>query len=71
MNVKMKVFTTILVVIAVALIGYNATLIDFGKPFQGDSIVAVIGIISALCAVLLLVIFNMSRKIQDKVSDRS
>lgn len=71
MHVKMKVFTIILVVIAVALIGYNATLIDFGQPFQGDSIVAIIGIISALCAVLLLVIFNISRKIQDRIGDRS
>jgi hypothetical protein len=33
----MKIFTTILVVLALALIIFNITLIDFANPLQGDS----------------------------------
>ncbi|UGU17303.1 hypothetical protein LS482_05385 [Sinomicrobium kalidii] len=65
----MKYFTLILILLAVGLIGYNITLIDFGSPFEEDSIVALIGIFSALCAILLLVIFTVSKKIQDKLKN--
>lgn len=65
----MKIFTTILIVLAIALIAYNFTLIDFNAPFEGDSVVAIIGIVAALCAVVLLIIFNISKKIQDKIKD--
>ena len=65
----MRIFTIILVVLAVALIAYNFTLIDFNTPFEGDSIIAIIGILAALCAIILLVIFTISKKIQDKIKD--
>lgn len=67
----MKIFTIILIVLAVALIGYNATLINPDAPFEGDGLVAIIGIVSALCAVLLLSIFNLSKKIQQKIKDQN
>lgn len=66
----MKIFTLILILIALGLIGYNASLVDYSNPLQGDSTVAIIGILSALCAVLLLVIFSLSRKINDKLKNR-
>ena len=47
----MKIFTSILVFLAVALIVFNITLLDFRDPFKGDSVVAFIGIAAALCAV--------------------
>jgi hypothetical protein len=65
----MKVFTTILIVIAFALIVFNVTLLDFEKPLEGDSLVALIGIAAALCAVFILLIFRMSKKIEDKLKN--
>jgi hypothetical protein len=65
----MKIFTTILIVVAFALIVFNVTLLDFEKPFEGDSLVALIGIAAALCAVFILLIFRMSKKIEDKLKN--
>ncbi len=65
----MKIFTTILIVIAFALIIFNVTLLDFENPFEGDSLVALIGIAAALCAVFILLIFRMSKKIEDKLKN--
>lgn len=66
----MKIFNIILFVIAFALIAYNATLIDFQNPLEGDSGVALIGVVAALCALLLLSILNISKRIQKKVKER-
>jgi hypothetical protein len=67
---SMKIFTTILIAIALLLIAYNVTLIDFKKPLEGNSAVALIGIVAALCAVLILLIFKMSKKIEDKLKNQ-
>ena len=65
----MKNFTSILVVLAIALIGFNITLLDFKKPFEGDSVVALIGIVASVCAVLILLIFRMSKIITEKTKE--
>jgi Mg2+ and Co2+ transporter CorA len=65
----MKIFTTLLIVIAFGLIGFNITLLDFQQPFEGESAVALIGIVAAFCAVFILLIFRMSRKIVEKTSN--
>jgi hypothetical protein len=65
----MKIFTSILVVLAIALIGFNVTLLDFKKPFEGDSVVALIGIVASVCAVLILLIFRMSKIITEKTKE--
>ncbi len=62
-----KTLNIILIVLALALIAYNVTLIDFEKPLQGDSTIALIGILAALCAIVLLLIFRASKKIQRKL----
>ncbi|MGS2739676.1 hypothetical protein [Sinomicrobium sp. M5D2P17] len=66
----MKYFILILILAAIGLIAYNVTLIDFNAPMEGDSVVAMIGVVSALCAILLLVIFTLSKKIQDKINNK-
>jgi len=66
----MKIFTNILVFLALALIIFNITLLDFKHPFQGDSAVASIGIAASFCAVLILLIFRMSKKIEEKMNDK-
>lgn len=65
----MKIFTTILIVIALGLIVFNVTLLDFQNPLQGESAVALIGIVAAFCAVFILLIFRMSKKIEEKMKN--
>ena len=62
----MKIFTTVLILFALALIVFNITLLDYNNIFEGDSLVGLIGIMASICAVLILVIFRMSKVIQDK-----
>lgn len=65
----MKIFTSILVIIALALIVFNITLLDYNHLFEGESIVALIGIASSFCAVLILLIFRLSKIIVDKTKN--
>ena len=62
-----KTFTVVLIVLAIILIAYNVTLVDFNNPLEGNSVIALIGIFAALCAILLLLIFLTSKKIQKKI----
>lgn len=66
----MKIFTTLLILLAVGLIVFNVTLLDFNNPFEGDSLIAMIGIAAAFCAVLILLIFKMSKKIEEKLKNQ-
>jgi hypothetical protein len=63
----MKIFTTILLFIAITLIIVNVFLVDFKKPLEGNSMIALIGIVASFCAVLILLIFRMSKKIESKL----
>ena len=65
-----KTLTIILIVLALALLAYNVTLIDFENPFEGDSTIAFIGILAPLCAIALLLIFRTSKKIQQKLDNQ-
>ncbi|WP_372974209.1 hypothetical protein [Muriicola sp.] len=65
-----KNFSIVLIILALALIAYNVTVIDFKNPLGEDSIIAVIGVVAALCAIVLLLILLASRKIQDKLKDQ-
>jgi hypothetical protein len=66
----MKIFTSILIFLAIALIVFNVTLLNFDAPFEGNSIVALIGIMASFCAVFILLIFKMSKKIEEKLKDQ-
>ncbi len=66
----MKIFTTILIFLALALIVFNITLLDFKNPFEGDSFVALVGVIASFCAVFILLIFKMSKKIEEKLKNQ-
>jgi hypothetical protein len=67
----MKIFTNILVLLAVLLLVFNITLIDFQNPFDGDSVIALVGVVASFCAVLILLIFRMSKKIVEKMNDNA
>lgn len=49
------------------LIVYNATILDFDHLLEGDSSVAVIGILAGFCAILILVILLVSKMIAAKI----
>lgn len=66
----MKIFITILSIIAVVLIGYNFTRVNFETPLSGESGTAIITIVAALCAILLLQILRISKKIEQKVKQK-
>ncbi len=60
----MKILTIILSIIAVGLIIFNATKLNFDALFTGESYTAILTIIAALCAITLLQILRISKKIE-------
>ncbi len=66
----MKLFTYILVALALGLIIFNITLLDFENLFEGESLVALIGIAASFCAVFILLIFRMSKLLEEKLNDK-
>ena len=69
-KIFMKLFTTVLIVLAIGLIIFNISLLDFKHPLEGNSMIAFIGIAASFCAVLILVIFKMSKSIEEKMNDK-
>lgn len=66
----MKILTIILTVIAVALIAFNFGALNFDNLLHGDSFVALVTIILALCAIVLLQILRISKRIE-KLSNQN
>jgi len=66
----MRTFTYILSIIALALIAFNVSKLDFDNVFEGESMVAVITIVSGLCAIILLTIIRISRRIDRKLRNK-
>jgi len=60
----MKIFIWILSAIATGLIIFNATKLDFNALFEGESYTAILTIIAGLCAIILLQILRISKKIE-------
>jgi hypothetical protein len=60
----MKIATLILSILAVLLIAFNATKLNFNALFEGESFTAVLTIIAGLCALILLQILRVSMKIE-------
>ncbi|MFN8274893.1 MAG: hypothetical protein U0X58_08450 [Flavobacteriaceae bacterium] len=67
----MKIFTNILLAIALALVIFNITLLDFSNLFGEKSMVALIGVVASFCAVCVLAIFKISKIIAEKTKGRS
>ncbi|NDV14455.1 hypothetical protein GO009_00325 [Muricauda sp. TY007] len=64
-----RTFAIVLIILALGLIAYNVTLVNFENPLQGDSTIALIGIVASLCAIVLMLIFITSKKIDKKLKD--
>ena len=67
----MKILTYILSIIALGLIIFNFTKVDFNAPFEDKSIVAVITIVASLCVILMMTILRVSKRIEQKVKERN
>ncbi|MFD1094688.1 hypothetical protein [Salegentibacter chungangensis] len=61
---KFVIYTVIM--LALILIGYNITIIDFDNIFQGTSAEAVIAIVASLIVIVLMIILLVSRTIAKK-----
>lgn len=67
----MKIVTLIISIIAFGLMVFNFTKVNFDAPFQGDSIIALITIVASLCVILMMFILRISKRIEQKVKERS
>ena len=66
----MKILTIIISVLALALIVFNFTKVNFEAPFEGESIIALITILAALCAIVMMLILRVSKRIEEKAKQR-
>ena len=60
----MKILSIILSIVALGLIAFNVTKLNFSQIFAGESIVALITIVLSLCAILLVQILRISKRIE-------
>ncbi len=62
----MKNFLRVMAVLALGMMIFNVTMIDWEMPTEGDSLVAIIGILASGSALLLIWILLLSLKINAK-----
>lgn len=67
----MKIATTIISIIALALIVFNATKVDVYSPFEGESVIALITILASLCAIILLQILRYSKRVDKQLKNKN
>jgi xanthosine utilization system XapX-like protein len=63
----MKKLIYVLGALALVLVVFNLFQIDYADPFTGDSLIAIIGVVAGLCAVLLRLILLLAKKIQQRM----
>jgi hypothetical protein len=66
----MKIFTYIIIALAIVFIGINFIRLDFSNLLEGESLIALIGIIAIVCAVVILLIFRLSKSIEEKLKNQ-
>ena len=66
----MKYLAIIIILLASGLGVFNATKININMPFEGDSMIGLITVIAALCAIMLMLILMVSRQIEAKMKNR-
>jgi len=66
----MKISIYVLMALALGIVIFNITQLDYNHLFEGNSIIGLIGIAASLCALLILAIFRSARLIDEKTSRR-
>ena len=54
------------ITLAILLLIFNLTKVDFGQLFSKDSKIGLIGVLACACAVAMLLILYVSKKINSK-----
>jgi len=67
----MNIFKSILAVLALGLLIFNLTIIDFSNVTGKESIIALIGVVACICALLLLAILFTAKKIDKKMKENN
>ena len=65
-TIKSEIEIKFLLVISILMIGFNVFQINWTAPNWNENIIALIGIISASCALILILILLISNKISEK-----
>lgn len=66
----MKIFNYVIIVLSLVLIIFNFTKVDFDNPFEGNSSIALIGVVCGFCAIFLMLIYRMSKIVDEKTKDK-
>lgn len=56
-----------LIVLSSTILIYNLAILDYKNPFAEESIYILIGIFASLCAIVLMLILMVSKKIKEKM----
>lgn len=67
----MKYVAYIIIFLALGLGIFNATKLDFNALFEGESIIGLITILASLCAIVLMLILLVSKRIEEKVKNKT
>lgn len=62
----MKYFRYVLITLALSLMAYNATILEPENLLEGDSQIAMIGILASASVIMLIVILIQSERIKKK-----
>jgi hypothetical protein len=62
----MKIFSYIITILACVTIAINAMKVDINHPLEGESTVALIGIVAALCAIIIVILYRLAKKVDEK-----
>ena len=66
----MKYFIYFIILAATALGIYNGTKINLSAPLEGESTVGLITVLASLCAIVLMLILLVSKRIEKTVKER-
>lgn len=67
--ILMKIFTFVFIALAIVIIGFNISMLNFNDLLKGDSLIGIISIMAMLCAVIMLLIFRLSQSIEQKINN--
>ena len=66
----MKIINYVIIVLSLVLIIFNFTKVDFENPFEGNSSIALIGVVCGFCAIFLMLIYRMSKMVDEKTKEK-
>ena len=67
----MRLLTYLLSVLAIVIIVFNISKINFSAPFENESYTAIITALAGGCAILILTILRVVKKIDRAVKEKS